>query len=166
MPTKVRLFTFPRSRSRRDSCSFLTAHCLLLLFRRKRQSKHRNHALPCHIDLRLSRIRKVQGLAVFAAIDLRVAAPGLFRISASLLQNVFAIEPALQVSAAKFTLLVFFVAGALTLFLDLHFVIWKLRNVLSAGSGHFASSQGRTPFLCAGMPYPSRFPKYRIPRSL
>ena len=41
----------------------------LLLLRRQRQTKHRLHALPGNIHLRLSRSRQVERLAVFAAID-------------------------------------------------------------------------------------------------
>ncbi len=51
---------------------------------------------------------------MLATIDLGIGSPGFFCVAAGLLQNVSGIKPALQVAAAKLSLLVFFVAGALS----------------------------------------------------
>src|ERR1700683_2351040 len=112
---------------------------------RQRHPEHRNHPCPRHIHLRFPGIGKVKGLAVLATIDLSIRAPGLFRVPASLFQDVGGIEPALQMAATEFSLLIFLVAGALPRLLDLDLVLGKLRNILRARSGHFASRQRTYP---------------------
>ena len=67
---------------------------------------------------------------MFAAVNLGVWAPGFFSIAAGLLDYVLAVEPALQMAAAKFTFFVFLVAGALSGLLDFDFMMRKLRRSL------------------------------------
>src|SRR4051812_43705667 len=50
----------------------------LLLFRRQRQSKHRNHSLTSHVDLSLTGSGKIQRLAMFAAVDFPIRSPSFF----------------------------------------------------------------------------------------
>src|ERR1700730_1304049 len=116
-----------------------------LLLRRQRQSEHRDHSLPCHVHLCFRRIWQVERLTVLATIDFGVGSPGLFRIAASLFENVRGIEPALQMPAAEFALLIVLVAGALPRLLDFDLMVGKLRNILRARSGYFASRQRTYP---------------------
>src|SRR5579862_202492 len=101
-----------------------------LLFRRQRQSEHGFHALARHVHFGVDGIRQIQSLAMLAAVNFRVASPGFFRVAASFFNHVFRIEPAFQMAAAEFALLVFLIAGALTRLLDFDFMMRKLRRSL------------------------------------
>src|SRR5258708_32121196 len=93
---------------------------------------------------------------MLAAVDLGVRPPRFFRIAASLLDHILGIEPALQMPATEFALLVFLVTRALPGLLDLHLVMRKLRRSLRARSCNFASRQRTYPRLrgvsAAGLP--------------
>jgi hypothetical protein len=136
------LFPKAKAEERLAHCSPLIAHCSLLLLWRQCQAEYRNHSFARDVHFALPGSRQVERLAVFAAIDFGLRSPGLLHISTIPLDRVGHVEPELQVAAAEFALGIFLVAGALPCFFDLHFVVGKLRNVLSAGSGHFASRQG------------------------
>src|ERR1700758_2351871 len=105
----------------------------LPVLRRERQSKYRNLALPRNIDAPyVIGVGQVQSLAIFAAIYLGLRSPGFGNVAAFLLENVRHVVPALEMSAAEFSLRIFFVAGTLPRFLQFHFVIRKLRRSLWA----------------------------------
>ena len=80
---------------------------------------------------------------MFAAIDFGIRSPGLLGIATGLLDDVSAVEPALQVSAAEFALGVFLVAGTLARLLDLHFVMGKLGRSSRGFGGQGLSSSLR-----------------------
>jgi hypothetical protein len=63
---------------------------------------------------------------MLAAVDLGVAAIGLFHVTACLLQHIIGIIPALQMAAAQLTLLVFLVTGALSRLLYFDFMMREL----------------------------------------
>ncbi len=88
---------------------------------------------------------------MFATIDLGVGAPSFLHIAAGLLDGVGGIEPMLEMASAKLAFLVFLVAGTLSRFLDLDFVVGELRDLRTCGnscrqrchprsSGHAADS--------------------------
>jgi len=87
-------------------------------------------------------IRKVQSLADLAAVNLDVPTPGFLDAAALLLHRVGGIEPALQMAAAEFPLVVFLVAGSLARLLDLDLVVGKLLN--SVRDRGFTSCQGKS----------------------
>jgi len=72
---------------------------------------------------------QVERLTEFAAIDFSINSPGFLHAAALLLEHVGRVEPAFQVPAAEFSLVVFLVAGALTRLLDLDLMVRELRNV-------------------------------------
>jgi len=117
----------------------------LLFFRRQSQAKHRLHSLSCYIHLRLARMRQVQGFAVLATIDFGVRPHRLLDVPTFALDRVLCIGPELQVSAAELSLLIFFVAGALSRLLDFDFVLGKLRDLFGTGTGNFACRQRTYP---------------------
>lgn len=81
---------------------------------------------------------------MLTAVHFGIRSPGFFGVTARLLDDIRAIEPAFQVSAARFAFFVFLVASALPCLLDLHFMMRELRRGLRAGSRHFARCQGLT----------------------
>jgi hypothetical protein len=103
-----------------------------LFLRRQGQPENRNHSLAGDIHFRFRRIRQIERLAMFAAINFGIRPPGLFGVAASLLDHIFRVEPALQMSAAEFSLFVLLVAGALPRLLNLDLVMGKLRRSLRA----------------------------------
>src|ERR1051325_7509695 len=84
---------------------------------------------------------------MLAAIHFGVRSPGFFGVAAGLLQHVSGIKPALQVPPAELPFLILFVAGALPGLLYFDLMMGKLRDILGAGSGHFASRQRTYPSL-------------------
>src|SRR5690349_23174474 len=99
-----------------------------LLLGRDCQAEHRGLSLASHIQPANSvRVGQVERLAVFAAINLRIRPPGLFGVTAGLLEHIRGVEPALQMSAAELALGVFLVTGALPWLLDFYFVMRELR---------------------------------------
>lgn len=76
---------------------------------------------------------------MFTAVDLRVWPPGFFGIAAGLFDYVLAVEPALQMTAAKLALFVFLVTGALSSLLGFDFVMRELCGRLRARSSDLAS---------------------------
>src|SRR5712671_5992707 len=80
---------------------------------------------------------QIECLTEFATINFPVGPPCLLNAAALLLEHVGGVEPALQVSAAEFALVVCFVAGALTRLLDLDLMVGKLRNFPSLCAGEF-----------------------------
>jgi hypothetical protein len=99
-----------------------------LLLGRDCQAEYRGLSLASHIQPANSvRVGQVERLAVLAAIDFRIRSPGLFGITASLLEHIRGVEPALQMSAAELALGVSLVTGALPWLLDFYFVMWELR---------------------------------------
>src|ERR1019366_244091 len=63
---------------------------------------------------------------MFAAVNFAVVTVGLLRVPATLLHHIHRVIPALQVSAAEFSLVVLFVAGTLQRLLVFHFVVCQL----------------------------------------
>jgi ABC-type multidrug transport system fused ATPase/permease subunit len=90
---------------------------------------------------------------MFAAVDFGVCTPGFFGIAAGLLDYVLAVEPALQMTAAKFSFFVLLVTRTLPSLLDFDFMMRKLRRSLRARSCDFASCQG-THLRCAALAPP------------
>jgi hypothetical protein len=117
----------------------------LLLFRGQRQAKNRNHSLPRHINFGFFGIRQIQRLAMLAAVDLGVGSPRFFRVAAGLLDDVAGIKPALQMTAAEFSLFVLLIARTLPGFFGFDFMMRKLRRSLRARSRDFASRQRTHP---------------------
>ena len=109
----------------------------MLRFTWQGQPEHRDLPLPRYVQSTgFFRIWQVKSLAVFAAVNLCLFAPSLFYISASLLDDIIGVEPALEVSATEFSLLVLFITGTLIQLLDFHFVLGKLGDLrYRAGSG-------------------------------
>src|ERR1700758_1114972 len=105
----------------------------LAVLRRKCQSEYRNLSQASNIDaLRVLRVGQVQGLTVFAPIDLGVRAPGLRHIATFLLEHVGHVVPPFQMTAAELALGVLFITRTLPQFLQFYFVIGKLRRSLRA----------------------------------
>ena len=119
-----------------------------LFLRRQRQPEDGNHSLPGDIDFRFIRIRQVERLTMLAAIHFGIRPPGFFCIAACLLDHVRGVEPALQVSTTELALFVFLVAGPLSNFFDLNFVMRKLCRGLHARARHFARRQRSYPRSC------------------
>src|SRR4029077_5328100 len=82
---------------------------------------------------------------MFAAIHFCLRPQGLLHVATLALDCVGPVGPELQMTAAEFALLIFFVAGALPRLLDLDFVVGKLRNILRTRSGYFTSRQRTYP---------------------
>src|SRR5450432_2477220 len=80
--------------------SVRATRCSLLCFRRQGQAEYRNLSLASNVDNSFVRIRQIERLAVFAAIDLGVRSPGFVGIAAGLLDRIGGIKPALQMPAA------------------------------------------------------------------
>src|SRR5580765_638660 len=117
------------TRSLFETSYFRRPHRLLLLFRRHHKSKNRELSRTRHVQTAgVFGTWQVERLTEFATIDFPVGSPGLLGTTAFLLEHVGAIKPALQVSAAELTLVISFVAGALTWLLDLDFVVGKLHD--------------------------------------
>src|ERR1039457_3354186 len=107
----------------------------LFFLRRNRQPKNRKLALSRYVHpTRIFGTRQVERLAKFAAIHFGVRSPRFLHAAALLLKHIGGVEPAFQMSAAELAFFVFLVAGALARFLDLDFVIRKLRNRVRVGS--------------------------------
>jgi hypothetical protein len=112
-------------------CSSRARQSLLLW--RHRQPENRNLARSSNIKTTgLVRIRQIERLTMFAAIDFRIAAPSLLHITANLLQGIGSVEPAFKVTAAKLAFLVLLVASPLSRLLKFDFVFGKLRRSLRA----------------------------------
>src|SRR5215468_4060026 len=102
---------------------------LLLFLGRNRQPEHRQLALTRHVHApRLMLIGQVQRPAVLAPIDFHVRTPGFLDAAALLFGGVRHIKPSLQMATAELSLVVLFVAGSLTWFLNLDLVLGKLRK--------------------------------------
>jgi len=112
-----------------------------LVLRRQRQPEHRNLSLSGDVHHCFGGIRQIERLAVLAAIDFGIAAPGFFRVAAGLFQHIGGVEPALQMAAARFAFFVFFVAGALPRLLDFDFMMRELRHGCRSCTANFAGRQ-------------------------
>src|SRR5579862_1039351 len=78
---------------------------------------------------------------MLATIDFRVRSPGLFGVAAGALDDVRAIKPAFQMSAARLAFIVLLITGALARLFNFDFMMRKLRRSLGFRSGDLASSQ-------------------------
>src|SRR5450755_606433 len=96
-----------------------------------RNGQSENRQLPGTRDVHAARIfgtGQVESLAKFAAIDFGIRSPRFLDAAALPFDDIGGVEPALQMSAAEFALFVLLIAGALAGFLDLYFMVGKLRD--------------------------------------
>ena len=124
---------------------FVVRYLRLLRLRWQRQPEHRNHSLPGDVHLGFLGIRQIERLAVFAAVDFGIRPPGFFSVAARLLDYIFGVEPAFQMTAAELAFLILLVAGALPRLFDLDLMMGKLGRSLRARSCNFASRQRTYP---------------------
>jgi len=92
---------------------------------------------------------------MFAAIDFGIASPSLLHITASLLQHIGGIEPALEMPATELAFLVLLVAGPLSRLLDFDLVVGELRGSLCARG--YGSASGQRIYPRRGGPCAARF---------
>src|ERR1700681_4928939 len=147
-------------RQSRFSCHLRPATChlafLRFLFILRRNNKTENRILSGARDVHSTRVfgvGQVERLTKFAAIHFGVRSPGFLHVTAFLFEHVGGVEPAFQVSSAELALFVFLVAGTLSRFLDLDFVVGKLRNRARDGGRCFTGSHS---ISCAACKRPPR----------
>jgi len=124
-------------------------NALFFIFRRDGQSKNRNLPHASYVCAAyLFGIGEIEGLAGFAAVYLGVWAPGFFRVTTGLLDYISGIKPTLQMAAAEFSLVIFFVTSALSRLLGFYLMMGKLLDHWGCRSscGHKATS-----FQCVGV---------------
>src|ERR1019366_4926587 len=101
----------------------------LLFLGHNGQAKDGKLSYAAHVDTAgVLGTGQVERLAKFTAIDFGIGSPSFLHAAALLLEHIDRVEPALQVPAAEFSLVVFLVAGTLARFLDLNFVFGKLQK--------------------------------------
>src|SRR6266699_3689098 len=120
----------------------------LFLLGRDREAEHRE--LPLARDVQTDwrfRVRKVQRLAMLAAVHFSILSPSLRRVAARLFDRVGHVIPAFEMSAAEFAFGVQLIAGALACFLDFDFVMGKLLQS-DGGPAGFGCGQRSCPRRC------------------
>ena len=121
----------------------------LFLLGRDREAEHRE--LPLARDVQTAwrfRVRKVQRLAMLAAVHFSILSPSLRHVAARLFDRVGHVIPAFEMSAAEFAFGIQLIAGALSRFLDFDFVMGKLVGCNACGPAGFGCGQRSCPRRC------------------
>src|SRR6266550_781325 len=121
----------------------------LFLLGRYREAEHRE--LPLARDVQTDwrfRVRKVQRLAMLAAVHFSILSPSLRHVAARLFDRVGHVIPAFEMSAAEFAFGIELIAGALSRFLDSDFVMGKLLESDVGGPAGFGCGQRSCPRRC------------------